>query len=70
MCAFYACLWLIDLNPVVPDLRRDPHTIMSLHDDVRGLVRHVAIDALTHNRAPLLRKQSTALHLMTRQTFI
>lgn len=49
-------------------LRRDAHSGVGGEDDVRGLIRQVAVDALPEQGAASTGKQPTALHLVTRKT--
>src|SRR6185369_4833296 len=60
----------INLNPVIPDLWRDARPVVSREDHVRSLIGHMTINTFAHDRTPLLRKEFTALDLMTTQTLL
>ena len=60
----------IHLDPVVSDFWCDARAVVSGDDDVGSFIRHMAIDALADDRASAFWEKTTALDLMTRQTFL
>jgi hypothetical protein len=58
----------IDFDPVVSHLRLDRNTLVSGHNDVRGLIRQVAVDTLLSNLPPFSREQTTTLYFVAGKT--